>query len=116
MIKDKIILVEDDPVLGKLTKDMLNMIKVECLVARTLEEAVSLFTSAILDMHLEESTGVEVLSELRKIEPALVAILSSGAYITAEEDKYFEMGFKEIIQKPYRMKILQDMVKKYLTL
>ena len=45
-------------------------------------------------------SGVECLRELRKIDPDIPVILSTGYLDLKEEEEFRAMGISEIIQKP----------------
>lgn len=119
----KTLIVEDDPVLRSLTKQMLEMIKIDTITAATFEEAVKLFSEnvddinlVLCDMHLDDHTGSEVLVEIRKINPDIKVILASGIIDEMSIKRLKDEGFDDFIQKPYRMKKLHSVCKKHLGL
>ncbi len=117
----KVLIVEDDSVLRTLTADMLKMIGVSVYSAATLGEAEKIYrlfkqeiSLVILDMHLEDESGIEVLNMLKEINPEVRAILASGIVMDYTEEELLAFGFIDYIEKPYRMRILHELVKKYI--
>lgn len=115
-----ILLVEDDLTLADLTKEMLGAFGIKLEVARTLEKAVEIYSASndhiplvILDMNLDNNTGIEVFEKLKKIDDQFVSVLASGMITSMEIKKYKDMGFDEIVQKPYSFKSLLEIINKH---
>ena len=115
-----ILLIDDDPTLVDLTKELLSVFGISVLSAEDMEQAVETYKEKqddiwliIFDMNLEFNTGIEVFNELRKINDNFVSILSSGMITDSDIDEYKSMGFNEIIPKPYSFKDLHKIIMSY---
>ena len=120
-MKNKVLLIDDDETLCELGKEMFEILNVEAFVAQTIEEAEKCFKHhfqdialVIFDLNLDDVTGLDVFDLLKTINDDFVAILASGIFIDEDAPKYIEIGFKEIILKPYNLKILKEIIGKYL--
>ena len=56
----------------------------------------------LLDYHMPRINGKEALKILKKINPDIVVLLSSGYSINGEAQKILDEGVMGFIQKPYR--------------
>ena len=54
--------------------------------------------------------GTEALGEILKLDPKAKVIVSSGYSSNTSNDDFFELGFKEIVQKPFTMLTLLSVV------
>jgi CheY-like chemotaxis protein len=64
----------------------------------------------IIDMNLPRCTGDECFKELRKINPDVKAIISTGFSLTEETEKILEEGVHGFLQKPFEMKQLLKLI------
>lgn len=119
-MKNYILLVEDDEMLCEIIQEMLELSGFNLFIANELDDAVRIFSDnyqaikiAIFDMNLVEHTGIEVYEALKKINPEFVSILSSGMVTDEELSKYSNMGFDEIVKKPYNFSELIEVLNKY---
>ncbi len=116
-----VLLVEDDATLAELAREMLAMFGIEVLVAESMELAIENYQQrvtdirlVIFDMNLEKATGIEVFEALKEIDDDFVSILASGMITDMDIKKYKDMGFNEIIKKPYSFKNLKEIITGYL--
>ena len=121
-MRDKVLIIDDDITLCELGKEMFEILDVEASTALTLNEAVEFYKEnysnigmVIFDLNLEEATGIEVFEALKQIDSGFAGILTSGVFIEEDAKRYKEMGFKDIILKPYHMSTLKDLIKVYLS-
>ena len=56
-------------------------------------------------------TGGEVFSRLKKMDPNIIAILSSGYSLDDQGKKMMDSGFRGFLQKPFGMKDLSIKIK-----
>ena len=61
------------------------------------------FDLVILDMIMPELNGIDALEIMRKINPDIKVIFSSGFGIDENAQKYFDQGVASVIQKPFKM-------------
>lgn len=117
----KVLIVDDDLTLCELLKEMITIFGYETIVAENKNLAVKNYKKeaenidlAIIDMNLDDATGDEVYKELMEINNKFTAILATGMTADLDKDEFFDLGFKEIINKPYSMDQIQKLVKKYM--
>ncbi len=68
----------------------------------------------ILDMIMPNLSGRETYDRLKKINPDLKILLSSGYSINGEAQKILDLGCNGFIQKPYNIKQLSAKVREIL--
>lgn len=60
------------------------------------------YNAVVLDLTIPgEESGIEVLKKLRKVDPSIKAIMSSGYSSKAEMKHFSDYGFDDVVQKPY---------------
>ena len=120
--RGKILIMDDEEPVRSAAKEMLTYLGYEADVAVDGDEALAMFKDAIasdspytvviLDLTIPGGMGGnETVKHLKKINPDVKAIVSSGYSndpIMAEYKKY---GFASIIIKPYRISDLEDALK-----
>lgn len=120
-MKENVLLIDDDETLCELGQEMFEILNIEAFVALDLEEALECYSKnhmtiklVIFDLNLEQASGVDVYEALKRIDNNFSAILASGIFIDEDAPKYLEMGFKEIILKPYNLSTLKRLTDNYL--
>jgi two-component system cell cycle response regulator DivK len=72
----------------------------------------------ILDIQLPEMNGIEICSELRKIDQfkdvPIVAVTSFA--MKGDKERILEAGFNQYISKPIKVQEFRELVKKYLNI
>lgn len=103
-----ILVVEDEPLLLDLLREMLQEEGYQVLTATTGTQAVDMYRSemkrvslVLSDMGLPTMGGWEVLQQLKVINPQVKVILSSGFMDTKVRQDMLRSGAKDFIQKPY---------------
>ena len=109
-----ILVVEDDPSLRLLCRVNLELEGYSVLEAGSIDRAEQhLLTSPIdvvlLDLHVGERHGTELLSTLRAARPGAAVCLLSG---TSEADQPAEEGLDVFIRKPFELEVLTEKVKR----
>jgi signal transduction histidine kinase/ActR/RegA family two-component response regulator len=110
----RVLLVDDEPQIRTLGRNLLTHLGVMVKEARSSHEAEALFQSAvdagepfdgvILDMTLVGSEdGVATLQRLRAIDPGVRAVVSSGYSEADALSTYAEHGFVAALPKPYSL-------------
>ncbi len=105
-----ILVVDDDPVIRDLLKDILSMqghvsVMAESGEAALLEIRKTQFDLVILDRNMPLMSGIQVLKALRS-NPAtarLKVIMCTAAELVAEVDEAFEAGAIDYLLKPLDM-------------
>ena len=120
-MKNKVLIIDDEDMICEVGVEMFDMLGYEAYSAETIEDAVECWKTnhaeiglVILDLNLRGVTGIDVFHALKEIDDSLNVALASGEFIESDAPKYKEMGFREILLKPYRLNTLQELVTKYL--
>lgn len=115
----KVLIAEDDDFSAQVLQLMVEETKAHVIVAREGEEAVQLFKEnkfdlVLLDISLPKLNGYEVLSEIRKLDPFIPVIAQSAHALNNEKEKSILYGFNYYITKPVTMKILNEILGRFL--
>ena len=111
MVKNKILVVDDESRMRKLVKDFLQKREYEVIEAENGEDAVNIFCSTtgidliILDVMMPKMNGWQACKEIRNISKVPIVMLTAKS---EEQDELlgFELGVDEYISKPFSPKIL----------
>jgi two-component system cell cycle sensor histidine kinase/response regulator CckA len=116
-----ILLVDDESNIRTLARTMLERLGYRVLSAGNGQEAIRIYREkyrdihcVLLDLSMPEMSGKEVFQKLRRLDPNVCVILSSGY---TEEDVMAQFkgeGPAGFIQKPYRLQTLRKKMKKIL--
>ena len=111
-----VLIVEDDPSLRLLCRVNLELEHYRVLEAETLEQAIAIVSSepvdvVLLDMHVGEDHGFDLLPHLRESRPAAAVCLLSGTSETDPEDRE---GVHAFIRKPFELEDLTGTVQRLL--
>ena len=108
-----ILLIDDEEIVINISKMMLKRLGYRVLTAYSGCEGLQLFEKnkskidlIISDLEMPNMNGNEVMDKLRKIDPQIKVILSSGALTDADEKDVMNKGFNGFIKKPYNMNTL----------
>jgi CheY-like chemotaxis protein len=123
---EHILLVDDEKVVRELATTMLVKRGFKVTEARTGEEAVSLYSSAlaetsggtfdgvILDLGMPGMGGMRCLEELKKLNPKVKVLVASGYTSTLQINQVMDAGAKGFIAKPYKLTMLINQVREML--
>jgi PAS domain S-box-containing protein len=117
--KGRVLLMDDEPLVQRIGKAILEKLGYEAVVAADGEEAIRLFQAAkaagrpfsvvILDLTIPGGMGgEECLRHLRKIDPAVRAVVSSGYSTDRVVADYRAHGFVGVVPKPYKVDELSE--------
>jgi len=123
--KAKILLMDDEQIIGDLAKEMLSMLGYDVDVANDGAEAVELYQSALktatpYDLVVVDLTvpggmgGKEVIDILHNSDPNIRAIVSSGYSNDPIMANYKKHGFMGVVAKPYTVHELSEAVRQAL--
>jgi len=114
--EETILLVDDEEMIISVNTEILEMLGYEVCAVRSGEKAVELYRSkkdeidvVILDMIMPGMSGKETFELLRRINPQVPIILSSGYSVTDQATKIMDQGCSAFIQKPFS---ISDLSKK----
>jgi CheY-like chemotaxis protein len=115
-----ILLVDDDPMIRSLGKELLEHLGYCVLTAREGDEALAEYRSrgqvdlVILDVHLPGQSGLAVLENLRALDPGSRVLMASGYFSPQETSRIREEGASGLILKPFRVGELQTRIRQAL--
>jgi DNA-binding response OmpR family regulator len=109
-----VLVVEDDAALRMLCRINLDLEGYRVLEAETIDRAAELLSAepvhvVLLDLHVGDRHGLELLPQLREEHPETAVCLLSG---TSETDPPDEEGVDEFIRKPFELDVLTDTVRR----
>ncbi len=112
-----VLVVEDDPSLRMLCRVNLELDRYRVLEAETVTRAEELVASepidiVLLDLHLGERDGLELLPALREKQPDAAVCLLSG---TSEADPPEQEGVDAFIRKPFELENLTATMERLLS-
>jgi CheY-like chemotaxis protein len=121
--KNRVLVMDDEEIIRDLFRDMLHMLGYESEVVSDGQTAIASFSRAkeqgspfakvILDLTVPYGLGgEETMRELRKIDPAVKAIVSSGFPNDPVIVNYKEYGFQAALLKPYHLRDLKESLRK----
>jgi CheY-like chemotaxis protein len=118
---EHILLIDDEPVLLEIGKQMLEHLGYQVTVRTSSIEALGLFSSepsrfhlVITDMTMPNMTGEKLAGEILKIRPELPIILCTGFSEHLTEGKATALGIREFLMKPLTLKDLARAVRRNL--
>lgn len=115
-----ILMVDDDPLILTLGKELLTHLGYQVEVARNGQEALDLFGRlgqvdlVILDYCLPDRDGLRVLQDLRALDAKVRVLVASGAFTVKEMAHLKEVGAAGFIYKPYRVAELEGRIRRVL--
>lgn len=109
-----VLVVEDDEALRMLCRINLDLEGYRVLEADTIDRAAELASSepvdvVLLDLHVGDRNGLDLLPTLRAERPNAAVCLLSGTSVTEPPD---EEGVDEFIRKPFELEVLTDTVQR----
>lgn len=108
----KILLAEDDPNLGMLLQDYLQLKgKFEVVLAQDGEEALRAFTRehfdvCIFDVMMPKKDGFTLGKEIRRINPNVPIIFATAKTMIEDKSEAYNLGGDDYITKPFRIEEL----------
>ncbi len=108
----KILLAEDDPNLGMLLQDYLQLKgKFEVVLCQDGDEALKAFTKdhfdvCIFDVMMPKKDGFTLGKEIRKINPVVPIIFATAKAMIEDKSEAYSLGGDDYITKPFRIEEL----------
>jgi CheY-like chemotaxis protein len=106
--KPGVLIVDDDPVLLELLKEVLATCGFEVWAASAGEEAVRLYREhkavidvALLDVHMTGVDGPQALFKLQRVNPEVRAFFMSGIATDSEWERLRGLGAIQFVSKPF---------------
>ncbi len=118
-----VLLVDDEPMIIDIGKQMLERTGLEVLTAKNGEKAIEVYKKefkridlVILDLIMPGLTGVDTYYELKKINNDIKVLFSSGYRKNLDVTTIIDQGRSAFIQKPFKMEQLTQEIGKLLEL
>jgi two-component system, cell cycle sensor histidine kinase and response regulator CckA len=115
--KKLILVVDDDPGIQNLTRDILELYGHSVLTAGSHDDALALcghrgkeISVVLLDVAESEAAAFEVFQRILEVNPAARVIITSSNGHDSDARGMFGQGTAEFLRKPYRMTELVRMV------
>jgi CheY-like chemotaxis protein len=119
--KETILLVDDEEIITDVGEMMLKNLGYETYVANDGNEALGVYEEkkddidmVILDMVMPGQGGGEIYDKIKKMNPDIKVLLSTGYSIEGEAMQILERGCNGFIHKPFRMKLLSQKLREIL--
>jgi len=116
-----VLLVDDEEPIIEVGKDLLELIGYRVLIARDGKEAVQTYRKhqdaidvVVLDMVMPGMGGGEAYDRIKKVNPDVKVLLSSGFSIDGEASEILDRGCNGFIQKPFTVRELSRAMEKVL--
>jgi two-component system cell cycle sensor histidine kinase/response regulator CckA len=118
---ETVLLVDDEETVIDVGRQMLERMGYTVLAARSGKDAIELYRAhkdaihiVILDLIMPEMSGGETYDEIKKINPRVKVLLSSGYSKDSRATEILARGCNGFIQKPYTMKGLSLRIREIL--
>ena len=112
-----ILLVDDEEMILDVVFEFLKVFGYDVLVAKGGREAVQIYEAnrnkidlVILDVLMPDMGGVEVIELLRKFDPEIKVLISSGLSLEDQMNHIRDLSSDGFVQKPFAMKTLQQRI------
>lgn len=111
--KERILLVDDEAVVREVSREMLQAMGYQVLTAGDGDDAIRIFGEhahridlVLLDLFMPRMGGEEVFERLKRINPDVKVLLSSGSSFCGKTGKILGRGCQGFIQKPFMVEEL----------
>ena len=116
----KILLVDDEENVRAVGRDMLQELGFEVLTASDGRQALEVFMEhqdkllcVLMDLTMPHMDGEQAFRELRRINPEVRIIMTSGYNEQAVSQKFLGKGLSGFLQKPFRLSTLRDSLQSF---
>jgi PAS domain S-box-containing protein len=113
-----ILLVDDEPAVAEVGKDMVEKLGYQVLLATGGEQAISIFRKyrktirlVILDMIMPGMSGGETYDRIKALDPDARVLLASGYGLNGQATEFMKRGCNGFIQKPFNLRILSQKIR-----
>jgi two-component system, cell cycle sensor histidine kinase and response regulator CckA len=115
---DTILLVDDEPMITEVGKEMISMLGYDVITASSGMEALEIVGTQnkridlfIIDMIMPQMSGGELFDKLKCLDPDVKIMLSSGYSIDGEAREIINRGCKGFIPKPFTVSQLGEKIR-----
>jgi PAS domain S-box-containing protein len=113
-----ILIIDDEKIMSSTAKSILEQCGYRAITSENSVEAIDIYTrhrgeikAVLLDLVMPVLSGEEVFIELKKINPDVKVILTSGYRKDERIERALKLGVSFFIQKPYTFERLADAIK-----
>ncbi len=104
--KETLLLVDDEEVIRRMSKRMLEKFGYHVLLAQDGLEAIEIYKNEkvdllIIDMIMPKLDGFRTLQQLKTIDPDVRAVLFTGNITAEGRTRCMEAGFYDLVTKPF---------------
>jgi CheY-like chemotaxis protein len=119
--KGKVLVMDDEQIILDMTREVLKFLDYDVMFAKDGLTAIDLykkekaagfpFDVVILDLSVPSGLGgKETVEQLRKLDPGVKAVISSGYSDDPAVQDFSNFGFDEKLAKPYKIHELKNML------
>jgi two-component system cell cycle sensor histidine kinase/response regulator CckA len=119
---ETILLIDDEDIVIDIGGQILERLGYRAVTARSGREAIEIYRAnknkiniVILDVIMPDMGGGETYDRLKKINPAIKVLLSSGYSINGQASEIMNRGCNGFIQKPFNMEQLSRKIREILS-
>jgi CheY-like chemotaxis protein len=119
---ETVLFVDDEAMILSVGQEILETLGYHVLLARSGKEAVEVYRAnqdkidmVILDMIMPELSGAETYDRLKKINPKIKVLLSSGYSMNSQAEEILARGCNGFIQKPFNLNQLASKIREVLS-
>ena len=117
----RVLLIDDEQVVQDVASHMLSMLGYQVVTFGSGTEALEYYRAhhpeidaVIVDMIMPGMGGQECFRELKRINPTIRAILSTGYGVNEKVQSLIDEGIREFVQKPYQLSQLSEAMRRVL--
>jgi len=118
---ETILLVDDEEMIIEVNQEILKALGYKPMIARSGKKAIEMYKNnidkinmVIMDMIIPGMSGKETYDGLKKIDPKIKVLLSSGYSISGQAAEILEQGCNDFIQKPFKIRELSVKIREVL--
>lgn len=118
---ETILLVDDEEMIIEVNQEILNALGYKTMIARSGKGAIEIYKNSrdkinmvIMDMIIPGMSGKEFYNNLKKVDPEIKVLLSSGYSISGQATEILERGCNGFIQKPFKLRELSFKIREVL--
>ena len=118
---ETVLFVDDEDMIIEVAGELFEQLGYKVLTARSGKEAIEIYEKnkeqidiVLLDMIMPNMSGSDTYDKMKKIDPDIKVLLSSGYSINGQATEIMDRGCNGFIQKPFKMKELSQKLREVL--
>ena len=122
LTRSKILVVDDEPAVRKVTTRMLEACGLSVRVACDGHEGLAMYLEhrqeialVLLDLTMPGLNGEEVFLEIRKVDPLIPIVLMTGFTEHDASERFRGRNLNGLLQKPFRIDMIRELLTSQLT-